>query len=446
MSRKKDQRRTKGSGSVFKRTNGNYCYQWRDPITRKLRTKTLTDDTGKNITSKKLAEKFAEFEALELQKIQHIDSREKAIVEIAVNRKLLKHNNISIKKAWEVYLDSPNRPDSSENTLKGYMYMFKRFQKWLVNENQSVMKINHVTDDVAKNYSQYLWKLGGTERTFNAHVKGMALILRVLNPDNLNPFRKENITRKIENQQGHKKLTEDQIVKILNSFNEPDLKLLNKKEMSVLFHIGAMTGLRLIDCCLLKWENILLPQQLIKCIPQKTKRIKRAAVIPITGKLEETLQEASEWKDDSDYVLPMVADRYKRNPDGIRKDCIKILEYSGLEISEEVDGIRRKRRINRIGFHSFRHSFASIMASNGYSIQMLAKILADDTRTLERYYIDIDDEKVKETFNNFLLPTGKKTNKIQEKTDSQKFEEIIDILNSKTVLTKTDREILKIVS
>ena len=442
MPRKKDQRRTKGSGSVFKRANGNYCYQWRDPITRKLRTKTLTDDTGKNITSKKLAEKFAEVEALELQKIQHIDSKEKAIVEIATNRKLLKHNNIPIKKAWETYLDSPNRPDSSENTLKGYMYMFKRFQEWLVSEKHSVKNIDHVTDEVAKNYSKYLWGRGGTERTFNAHIKGMALIFRVLNPDNLNPFRKENITRKVENQQGHKKLTEEQIVKILGSFNESELKVLNKKEMSVLFHIGAMTGLRLIDCCLLKWENILFDQQLIKCIPQKTRRIKREAVIPITAKLEEVLQEALEWQNDNDYILPMVAERYKRNPDGIRKDCIKILEYSGLEVSEEPEGTRRKRRINRIGFHSFRHSFASIMASNGYSIQMLAKILADDTRTLERYYINIDDDKVKETFNGFLLPTGEKSN--PEKTDSQKNKEAIALLNSKTKLTKTEKQLLEI--
>jgi integrase len=444
MSSKKNQRRTKGSGSVFKRANGNYCYQWKDPITRKLRTKTLTDDTGKNITNKKIAEKFAELEASELQKIQNIDSKEKAIVEIAENRKLLKHNNVLIKKAWATYLDSPNRPDSSENTLKGYMYMFKRFQEWLINEKQSVTKISHVTDEIAKKYSQHLWKMGGTERTFNAHIKGMALIFRVLDPDNLNPFRKENITRKIENQQGHKKLTEKQIVKILDSFNEPKLKVLNKQEMSVLFHIGVMTGLRLIDCCLLKWENVLFDQQLIKCIPQKTKRIKREAVIPITAKLEEILQEALEWKDDSDYILPAVAERYKRNPDGIRKDCIKILEYSGLEVYEESNESRRKRRINRIGFHSFRHSFASIMASNGYNIQMLAKILADDTRTLERYYINIDDEKVKDTFNGFLLPTGKATCKIQEKTDSQKIEEAIALLNSKSQLTEIDMQLLKI--
>ncbi len=208
---------------------------------------------------------------------------------------------------------------------------------------------------------------------------------------------------------------------------------MQKEEMEVLFYIGALTGLRLADCCLLKWETVYLNEDLIKCIPRKTKRIKRQAIIPLTSKLKEKLSNALNWKTEDNYVLPKIAERYLRNPDGIRKDCIKVFKFSGLDTSEEKGKLQRQYNICRYGFHSFRHSFASIMASNGYNITMLAQILADDTKTLEKYYIDIDDKVIKKTFNDIFL-VGKKTKLISENSERDKLiSEINDKLNKMSI-------------
>ena len=137
---------------------------------------------------------------------------------------------------------------------------------------------------------------------------------------------------------------------------------------------------------------------------RKTRRIKRTAVIPITEKLIEQLKIALEWKTEDNYILPKVAERYLRNPHGVRKDAIKVFAFSGLETSEHKGDLQRQYNICRYGFHSFRHSFASIMASNGYNITMLSQILADDTKTLEKYYISIDDKVIKKTFNDIFIP------------------------------------------
>ena len=244
----------------------------------------------------------------------------------------------------------------------------------------------------------------------NAHIrlyKGSSVDLSCLMPKDVNPFAKENIARKNENQQGHKKLSEDEILKLLDCFNSPELYLMQKEEMEVLFHIGALTGLRLADCCLLKWDSVYLKEDLIRCIPRKTRRIKRPAIIPVTSKLKEELTKAMNWQSDSVYVLPKIAERYLRNPDGIRKDCIKVFKFAEFETTEEKGDLQRKKNICRYGFHSFRHSFASIMASSGYNITMLAQILADDTKTLEKYYINIDDKVIKKTFNDIFLTSNK---------------------------------------
>lgn len=152
---------------------------------------------------------------------------------------------------------------------------------------------------------------------------------------------------------------------------------------------------------MLKWENISFKEKLIRCIPHKTSRTAkmRQAVIPIPNELESALQEAlTQRKDDEDYVLPDIAKRYKRNKDGIGSDVAKVLTFAGLITQEEAKGIQRKKKINRYGFHSFRHYYASKMATSGYDINMLAKILADDVRTLQVYYINIDDHAVRREF------------------------------------------------
>jgi len=265
----------------------------------------------------------------------------------------------------------------------------------------------------------------------------MHLIYRVLVPRETNPFAKENVTRKTENQQGHNKFSEEQILSILSSFDNLDLYLMNKDEMRILFHLGALTGLRLADCCLLKWNEIFLSDGFIKRIPIKTNRIKKKAVIPLATKLIEQLESALVWKA-REYVLPKIAERYLRNPDGIRVDTMRVFKFSGIETSEDKGKLQRQKNICRYGFHSFRHSFASIMASNGYNITMLAQVLADDTKTLEKYYINIDDKVIKETFNDLFIISSKQNvrsadreifiDKIKRELDSKNIEQLSLIL------------------
>ncbi|OGV21522.1 MAG: hypothetical protein A2X47_12980 [Lentisphaerae bacterium GWF2_38_69] len=121
----------------------------------------------------------------------------------------------------------------------------------------------------------------------------------------------------------------------------------------------------------------------------------------LNAKTKEQLESALKWQSD-EYALPKIAERYNRNPDGIRVDTMKVFKFSGLETSEDKGNLQRQKNICRYGFHSFRHSFASIMASNGYNITMLAQVLADDTKTLEKYYINIDDKVIKNTFDDLF--------------------------------------------
>jgi len=416
-----------GVGHLHKR--GNFYY-YRYMINGKLK------DVSLKVTTEADAKEKIKTEYLPLLNAK---SKEQIALHVAESRKLINRvNTVKLEDTWEFYLNSPSRPDSSPGTLKGYKCAFNDFLSYIEKSFPSISNFSEINEEVAQGYAQYLWSERKiSERTYNAYIKAMHLIYRVLVPRETNPFAKENVTRKTENQQGHNKFSEEQILSILSSFDNLDLYLMNKDEMRILFHLGALTGLRLADCCLLKWNEIFLSDGFIKRIPIKTNRIKKKAVIPLATKLIEQLESALVWKA-REYVLPKIAERYLRNPDGIRVDTMRVFKFSGIETSEDKGKLQRQKNICRYGFHSFRHSFASIMASNGYNITMLAQVLADDTKTLEKYYINIDDKVIKETFNDLFIISSKQNvrsadreifiDKIKRELDSKNIEQLSLIL------------------
>ena len=408
----------KGTGHIFKR-GLTYYLQFSvngKRITRSLKTKD-------QVVARKKAKEITSL-------IPEITNRELTVIKIAEAKNILSPNRINIVDIWDKYLECPSRPDSSTNTLKGYKSAVNLFIKWTKSTYSKNMVLTQVTDEVAGSFANFLWKKQKvSERTYNSYIKTLCLVFRVLTKDVRNPFAKENISRKHEKQQHHYKFTEKELKRVLEIFSNPGLKTLYKEEMEILFNIGAFTGLRLIDCCKLQWSNINFDTKIIRTIPVKTQRIKRYAVIPLVKQLEEKLKTARQWEINN-YILPAIAERYSKNPDGIRKDTIKILKFTGLKTTESPEGLQRKKAICRYGFHSFRHTFASIMASKGYNINMLAKVMADDTSTLEKYYINIDDQTIKETFESLIPPSLPTTSssrlkiKIQKKIENFSKEEL----------------------
>ncbi len=341
-------------------------------------------------------------------------TKEQVQLNIAHIRNILHKNTVLLIHAWDKYINLTSRPDSSASTLRGHKSAYNRFLGWVGDNYPMLKNIDQISDIIATEYANWLWKpklntsykarqstkIQLSPRTYNLHIKSLSLIFKNLN-NHVDPFRKENIRRKNEQRLSKKMFSKEEFRMIFEIFDS-ELNILFKDEMRVLFYIGACTGLRLIDCCLLKWDEVLIDERIIRRIPEKTKNStnKKMAVIPVPRKLEDELNFAGTIKK-SEYVLPCVSERYLKNPYGVRKDVIKIMRLAGIKTTEYV---KNRRAINRYGFHTFRHTYASIMARKGYNISMLAKIMADNIKTLEQYYIDIDEAFIKNTFDNFILP------------------------------------------
>ncbi len=424
--------RIKGSGSVFKRGRTFYLQYMLNGKYKKV---------SLQCTDKKTADKKAKEILFPLQAA---NTKEKIAIHIAEARNIIKKGKASLENAWALYLKNPGRPDSSSGTLKNYEGQWYRFKNWLSKTHPNISTLSEIDDDIALKYADDLWSSGISAKTYNNHIKALMLIARILSSVadlDRNPWL--CISRKIETKQSRKEFTEEDVLKILDSLNKPELHLLHKKEMTVLFHLGAWTGLRFIDCVLMQWENIDFARNLITCKPQKTARkTNRMVTVPVHPMLRQFFEKALEWKE-NEYVLPKVAKRYTENSDCVNKDVIKVFEFNGFETTKEIKGVQRKRKANIYGFHSFRHSFVSFCAKAGVPLPVVQAIVGHGNPAITRHYIHIGEESVKQAIN--ALPQGNLLPESENKKNAEeKNREISTLLNSKTQLTETEMQILKI--
>ena len=68
--------------------------------------------------------------------------------------------------------------------------------------------------------------------------------------------------------------------------------------------------------------------------------------------------------------------------------------YNKHNVRHAVDRVYNKIGVEPIGFHVYRHTYASMLANNGIPIQTLAALLGHtDSNTTARYYVNISKEQ-----------------------------------------------------
>jgi len=315
----------------------------------------------------------------------HANTKERVIHAIAEARQLIKKtDSIPLEKAWAKYEASGTRPRSSEGTLGNYKRNWEAFTKWSKDKYPQVVNIDQITEAIAEEYGTILWDKKIVENTFKYHMQSCNLILKTLLKVKETPF--SNIKREKMEAISRKDFTESQIELIQKTIDESGMEKENKREMKLLAHIGQYTGQRLVDGVFLKSAEIHLDKNVIILMPDKTRKFLTKVTIPIHPDFRKILLEADLTQE---YVLPKFAERYMHNPDAIKNMFLNILLQA--KISSVV---KRDRGIDRdeYGYHSYRHTFASKMASAGVPVAVLAAMLGDTIRTAEKYYINISDE------------------------------------------------------
>lgn len=187
------------------------------------------------------------------------------------------------------------------------------------------------------------------------------------------------------------------------SVEELDQILSSAKSDKTLYSVvvlASSTGMRLKDCCLLKWSSIDLKNRVIM-VPALNKTQKPAS-IPIFGELERlVLDSRAQCRDVSQYVLPIAQKRYQRNKEYFTRVFADLLLEMGYTDDNAETSIRvessdgcRKRPVRSFG--SLKTTWMTMALRSGVSLEDIKKICGNvDTGVILKHYYKSDGERIR---------------------------------------------------
>ncbi|MBP5672212.1 MAG: tyrosine-type recombinase/integrase, partial [Victivallales bacterium] len=406
--------RAKGTGTVFKKGNRFY-FQTKTNGVRKSYLLRNENDTPCT-TQQQAEEAVARLNKSTLE----LDTQEKVIMKVAEVRQLKREATTTVRDVWNMFAASPNRRQTSEATTDRNGKIWSAFCDWL--GNHGVRLAADITSELA---GAYLAEYGAdvSARTFNEVLSTLrAIVAEVGSSAGIidNPF--VGIRRRKLETVSRREFTAEQVQRIFDGFQTGfsyKTKVsqlttgrkrieyettglytpMNAEEMEVLLKFCCYTGADGETGCLMKWSGIDLAGNTISYVRDKTRKSKKQTkviTLPIHPVLREALEKALTWRENScPYVLPHVAERYKRNRYGIQKDVQKIIRLAtGVEVTEKAEDTQTQRALGacRYSLHSFRHTFASFAINAGVPLPVVQDIIGHGSPIMTLHYSHISTE------------------------------------------------------
>lgn len=442
MAKQNESRAKKGEGRLFIRTKakkdypagtpgtkGHYWLAYYEPtgardadgkaIKKQKRIK-LKDEAGQPITKLEVAEEARKkivrqvIAATEEERLAHLVASHRKATEEKEQAEEEANPPLEIKSAWDTYLSSNDTPETGEDTLKYYAAYWKRFRVWIGKKHSSLEYLRDISSKIAQQYATDLRSGDLTANTYNKHIGFLKLFFRVLGePARLdeNPF--EKIKKRKLQTNVRRELTMEELKTILEKASG---------ELQTLLMIGTFTGLRLGDCCTLKWGEVDLVRMQIKRVPNKLRHRSNARPVVVgippalAGKLAETPVSKRQG-----YVVPEYAELYTfrndngrlaKQPDISKRIRKHFRDTCGIQIYKEGTGPKKvpdpsgkheyiwehtgKRAVVEVGFHSLRHTYVSIQAERGTPQAVVQAIVGHGNPAMTAHYTHIGEQAARQ--------------------------------------------------
>ena len=293
---------------------------------------------------------------------------------------------LPLAEVWHHYEMSPQRKDIAKSTMNAKRVAWMRFARWIEENHVEITHLGDVTDiAIAEYLAEY--RCHHTASTYNGHVCTLREVFQLL---------ADKAGMQYDPWQGVRLLSDDSLSRRELTIGEVEQLYMQAEkqgpEWKLLIMTGIYTGLRLGDCCHLKWENVNLERGIIQVVPEKTKKHLhgRPVTIPIHPSLMAELEKLGngergtgngEW---SVYVNPKVAEYHIMTRWRVDEGLRKIFNAAGITMSVHVEG--RKRKHVLASFHSLRHTFVSISANAGVPLPVVQSIVGHCSSAMTRHY------------------------------------------------------------
>ena len=296
----------------------------------------------------------------------------------------LRGSELTLGEAFAAFKNSPRRRKVSPRRLGLYELILKRLALHFGPDTP----MNAVTDAAAESYSNDLGKRV-SNLTHNNYIVTIAHIWDVLatrNHSRFNPWK--GIRMREDDSVAREPLTDGEIDTLLKTAGDD-----RHGELRTMLVVGANTGLRLVDCAMLKWENINFDSGFIRV---KTIKTGANVSIPLLGELREELESRKSSMSANGYVMPSMANSYATSPKSATDAMTKVFKKSG--IGETFKPSKTARGRPRKSFHSLRTTFVTRCAKADISLEIVKSIVGHSSVSMTNHYTSIREKAVKEAF------------------------------------------------
>ena len=312
---------------------------------------------------------------------------------------------IPLAEVWREYEKSPNRRDMAVSTITSKKGVWMRFAGWIEDNHIEITQLKQLSSDVVAEYLRAI-RSWHTASTYNNHVCVLREICRVV-ADKAGVYDDPwaGVRLLADDSHSRREFTKDELKRILAAAERAG------ECWYLLFIIGMYTGLRLGDCCRLKWECVDLERKVIQVVPAKTKKHShgRPVTIPIHPSLMAELagignrelgigvqpnsQVPPPNSQSSLYIMPTLAEWYLKYNWRVRHGLAAIFKDAGIVTSIPIDG--RRKSTPDATFHSLRHTFVSFSANAGVPLPVVSSIVGHSSTAMTRHYYHENEEALR---------------------------------------------------
>lgn len=377
MQAKIRRRRIKGTGTILNR-RGIYVVRWHDKdgkvhqestgLSATIRNKKAADELLLKRTA--LTSLLSQDEQLAVL----IKEREAIQAKIARLQKLAAPA-LTLSGIAEAFTNSPKRKDYKPAALESHLRHLAAFVEWA----DTNMEVSEVTETVAVRYATELGKqFAGS--TYNKHLESLQAVWKALGSESgvaVNPW--EGIARKRTEAHSRRALTDIEIKSLLATA---------KGEYRDLICIGLRTGMRLGDCCNLKWDDFNADGTL-EVVTSKTGA---AVKLPSKALLADLGRQGK-----SGYVCPESQRLYSSpSRSNLCYYLGKVFAESGINGTVKENGWTRARA--DASFHSLRHTFVTRCIESGMPRPFVQALVGHATASMSEHYTHLSSESILKEF------------------------------------------------
>ena len=361
------------------RTTKGQLYQRKSPGDWYLRYYVDGKEIRENLhtTTKRDAEKQRKEIIRRIGAENKADALRERADDIDGNERRKQLRKITVAEAWDIYLENPDRPESTPGTLNDYACNWRMFAEWWKSGRGTKQSaLTDVTKDDAKRFAKTL--TCGPNR-YNKTIRACERVVRfaLQAPDSDNPF--AAIRSKPLDPQGKREFTEDELRRVCGGATG---------ELRTLLAIGLYTALRLGDSATLKWTEVDGETDCIRRMPGKTKRKGKVIVIPLHPVLSTILDETPQ-DERGTYVLPDMAAQYERNRPQLSRMIMRHFRDCGIDTHGERSG---RNAPPEVSFHSLRHTFVTMAGKAGIPLPVVQELCGHGSPAIQRVYMHMGEE------------------------------------------------------